>query len=84
MCDIAISIPEEVLIMLHKDRTAMAKHVKLSVAIDLYQNENVSVGYCAVVSGLSEEEFIQELGKRHISIFRFDADDELAQDVENA
>ena len=84
MCDIAISIPEEVLIMLHKDRAAMARHAKLSVAIDLYQNENVSVGYCAEVSGLSEEEFIQELGKRHISIFRFESDDELAQDIKTA
>ena len=74
MCDIAISIPDEVLMMLHKDRAAMAKHAKLSVAIDLYLNENVSVGYCAVVSGLSEEAFIQELGKRKISIFRFGSD----------
>ena len=50
------------------------KDAKLSVAIDLYLNENVSVGYCAVVSGLSEEAFIQELGKRKISIFRFGSD----------
>ena len=62
----------------------MTRHAKLSVAIDLYLNENVSVGYCAEVSGISEEDFIQELGKRQISIFRFASDDELMQDIEIA
>ncbi len=84
MCEISISIPEEVLMILRKDPESMARSAKLCVAIDLYLNERVSVGYCADISGLSEEEFIQELGKRNISIFQFETEEELARDIENA
>ena len=84
MCEISISIPEEVLMILRKDLESVARRAKLCVAIDLYNNERVSLGYCTLISGLSEDEFIQELGKRNMSIFQFEAEDELVRDIENA
>ena len=84
MCEIAIQIPEEVLIMTHQDKSSMAQYIRLNLAIDLYQHKHVSVGYCAEIAHCTEEEFIQELGKRGISIFQFKSEDELAKDVSNA
>ncbi len=84
MCEIAIQIPEEVLLMLHHDKVTMAQYVRLNLAIDLFLHNHVSVGYCAEISRCSEEEFIQELGKRSISIFQFESDDELMRDISNA
>ena len=84
MCEIAIQIPEEVLIMLHHDKSSMTRYVRLNLAVDLYLRNHVSVGYCSEIAHCSEEEFIQELSKRNISIFQFESEDELIQDISNA
>lgn len=45
---------------------------------------NVSIGYCAQIAGMSEEEFISFLGRNQIDIYQFDSDEELLKDVANA
>ena len=44
----------------------------------------VSIGYCAQIAGMTEEEFISFLGKHQVDVFRFDNDEELLRDVANA
>ena len=62
----------------------MAQSVNINLAIDLFLNNHVSVGYCSEIAHCSDEEFIQELSKRKISIFQFETEDELIQDISNA
>lgn len=54
------------------------------LALGLYTKANVSIGYCATVAGMTEEEFINFLGTYNISFFRFDNSDELMKDIANA
>lgn len=42
------------------------------------------MGYCAEIAGMAEEDFIYLLGENHISIFRYEDEDGLLRDIENA
>ncbi len=53
-------------------------------ALGYYIHKNISLGYCADIAGLTEEEFISFLGENKIDVFRFENDDELLRDIENA
>lgn len=44
----------------------------------------ISVGYCAEIAGMSEEDFIKLLGSRHISIFHFENENEFMEEMNNA
>ena len=84
MCQVTVNIPTEVMYDTHmrtEDATAFAKKM---VAVGYYVHNNVSIGYCAQIAGISEEEFINFLGQNHIDIFQFDDDDELLRDIANA
>lgn len=45
---------------------------KKIVAMHYYLHLHISLGYCAQIAKLSEEEFIKYLGENHISISNFD------------
>ena len=84
MCQVVVDIPNEVLYdtrMSTMDATAFAKRM---VALGYYIHNGVSIGYCAQIAGMTEEEFISFLGQNQIDIFRFDSDEELLRDVANA
>ena len=84
MCQIVVDIPNEVMFDTHmntKEATAMAKRM---LALGLYTQRSVSLGYCAKVADMTEEEFIRFLGKYKISIFQFDDEAELLRDIANA
>jgi len=84
MCNIMIKVPDELLLSLHKSQEEFESYAKLSLAIDLYMSGNVSLGYCTAIADISKREFIKELGKRQISIFQFDSEEDLMEDVRNA
>jgi predicted HTH domain antitoxin len=63
------------------DATAFAKKM---VALGYYTHNKVSIGYCAEIAGMTEEEFVPFLGQNHVDIFRFDNDEELMRDIANA
>ena len=54
------------------------------VALQYYVQNRASIGYCAKIAGMTEEEFISFLGQNEISIFRFEDEGELAKDFANA
>lgn len=58
--------------------------MKITIAIDFYKNKNISVGYCAEIAGMTIEDFIVLLGKNYISIFSFETEKELKEEIENA
>ena len=84
MCEIAFSIPNEVLYdtkMSKQDTLAFAKR---AVALCDYTQSKVSLGYCAKIADMSKEEFIRYLGANGISIFQYDDEQEFIEEMNNA
>jgi predicted HTH domain antitoxin len=71
MSVVSINVPEEIFIDLHEDKDDFTEYMKKTVALDLYKNKKVSLGYCASVAGMTKEEFVQYLAENGISIFSF-------------
>ena len=84
MCVVAVNIPEEVLLDLRETRNNFANYVKTMIAIDLYKNKKVSLGYCAELAEMSKEEFVKCLGQNGVSIFGFDSEEEFMEEFANA
>ena len=53
MCIVSINIPEEVLLDLHEDKDDFADYMKKMIALDLYKNKKVSLGYCANIAEMT-------------------------------
>ena len=58
--------------------------MKKMLAVDLYKNKKVSLGYCASVADMTKEEFIKYLGDKGISIFSFESEEEFLEELRNA
>ncbi len=84
MCVVSINVPEEILLDLHKDKNDFADYMKKMLAVDLYKNKKVSLGYCASVAEITKEEFIRYLGLNGVSIFSFDSESEFMEELLNA
>ena len=84
MCQIAVSIPDEVLYDMRMDKDAAADFVKKAVALNLYKQKGVSIGYCAKIAGMYEEDFIRYLGQNEVSIFQFEDRNEFLEEMNNA
>jgi predicted HTH domain antitoxin len=84
MSVVSMNVPEEVFLDIHKDRDEFTDYVKKVVALDLYKDKKVSLGYCASVADMTKEEFIQFLSMNGISIFSFESEDEFMEELTNA
>ena len=81
MCVASINVPEEILLDLHEDKNGFAEYMKKMLALDLYKNKKVSLGYCASVAEMTKEEFVQYLGMNGVSIFSFASDSEFLEEL---
>lgn len=84
MGQVLIDIPNEVLYDINMKISEAVSFSKKMTALGYYIHKNISLGYCADIAGLTEEEFISFLGENKIDVFRFENDDELLRDIENA
>lgn len=84
MCVVSINVPEEILLDLHENEDDFAIYMKRMLAVDLYKNKKVSLGYCASIADMTKEEFIKYLGKNEISIFSFESEEEFLEELANA
>lgn len=84
MCVVSINVPEEILLDLHEDKNDFEDYIRKTLAVDLYKNKKVSLGYCASVAGMTKEEFIQHLGMNEVSIFSFASENEFLEELANA
>ena len=84
MCQIVFNIPDEVLFDTKMNHEQANQYARRAVALCYYTQSGVSIGYCSQIAGMTEEEFIKYLGQNHISIFRFDDQEEFLEEVENA
>lgn len=84
MCSIAVDIPEEVLYdtkMSEQEATGFAKKM---VALGLYIQNKISLGYAAKIADMTKEDFIKYLGEKEVSIFQFDSEEDFLKELENA
>lgn len=84
MCQVTFNVPGEVLFDTHMSTADATEFARKMLALGYYTKYNISIGYCAEIAGLTEEEFILFLGQNDINVFQFDNDDELLRDAENA
>ncbi|MBQ7620060.1 MAG: UPF0175 family protein [Treponema sp.] len=84
MCQVAVQIPEAVLFDTHMTAVQANDYAKKLIALDYYTRLHVSIGYCAQIAQMSEEDFIKYLGQNGISIFQFDGKEEFEEELKNA
>ncbi len=84
MCQLDISIPEEVLYDTKMSRDEANDYIKRLVALDFYTKNGVSIGYCAQIAGMAEEDFIKYLGEHKISVFNYSNESDFITELNNA
>ncbi len=84
MCSIAVQIPEEVLYDIKMTEEQANDFAKRSIAMMLYTQNHISIGYSAQIAGMTEEEFIKYLSSNGVSIFNFDDEEEFLEEMNNA
>jgi predicted HTH domain antitoxin len=84
MCQIAFSVPDEVLFDTKMSREQANQFARRYVALGFYKQNGVSIGYCSQIAGMTEEEFIKYLGQNEISIFQFDDKEEFLEELGHA
>ena len=60
------------------------KDGKKAVALYCYVHMDVSIGYCAEIAGMTEEEFMRFLGENKVSVFRFGSEEEFLEELKNS
>jgi predicted HTH domain antitoxin len=82
--DINFKVPEEILLTLRENKDNFVIEMKRSAATNYFLNKKLSIGQCAELAEMSEADFIKYLSNQKISIFNFDSEDELLEDIKNA
>ena len=82
--NIKITVPGEILLTLRENDKQLALNMKKYPAVKLYQDKRLSVGQCAELAEMTEEDFIKLLGENKVSIFDFKNAAELKEDFANA
>lgn len=84
MCELAVKIPDEVFLNLHKTQAELALHMKQIYVAELYKERKIPLGYAAALAEMHKEEFIHFLATFDVSIFSFESEDELKEEIYNA
>lgn len=84
MCQVSVSIPNEVLFDTHMSTAEATAFARQMVALGYYTQNNVSIGYCAKIAGMCEEDFITFLGRHGIGIFDHITEEDLRRDIAHA
>mgnify|MGYP000929599453 FL=1 len=79
-----ITLPQEIVLSLRESSEDIVKDMKMTVAVKYYKENRLSLGQSAQLAEMSKEEFIKLLSSYKISIFNFDNDEELLEDIKNA
>ena len=83
MYNVAVNVPDAVLYDTHMDEQQVSMFAKRSVAVVYYTMMGVSLGYCAQIAEMTEEDFAKYLGERRVSLFHFDGEQEFADELSN-
>ena len=83
-CEVAFSIPNEVLYDTKMSKNDAVAFAKRAVALCYYTQNKVSLGYCAQIADMSKDAFIRYLGANSVSIFQYDDEQEFLEEMNNA
>ncbi|MDQ6764233.1 MAG: UPF0175 family protein [Bacteroidota bacterium] len=78
---ITIDFPGDILLALNESENDLKKRIKLTLAIQLYELQKLTIGKAAQLSGVPRLEFETELSKKKISISNLTQDD-ILNDIE--
>jgi len=78
---ISVDFPNDILLALNESESDLKNRIKLTLAIQLYKLQKLTIGKAAQLSGMSRFEFENELCKNKISISNLNEDDVLS-DIE--
>ena len=84
MCEIAFSIPNEVLYDTRQSEEEALRFVRRAAALSYYVQRGVSLGYAAQIADMDKESFIRFLCENGVSIFHFDNEKEFQEELNNA
>jgi predicted HTH domain antitoxin len=82
--NINIEVPQEILLTLREKEYDLALDMKRWTALKLYADKKLTIGQCAELAEMNEEDFVKYLGANKISIFAFDSLEDLKEDIINA
>lgn len=84
MYNVSVPIPDEVLFDAHLTKKLSETYVRQAAALFYYQKLGVSLGYCAAIADMPKADFIRFLSENGVSIFDFENEAELSEDIANA
>lgn len=68
---------------MRKDDKSIVKDIKSSLAVKYYKEEKLSLGQCSKLAEMPKEGFIKLLSTYKISIFNFENDKELIENMKH-
>lgn len=78
---ISIDFPNDIFWALNESETDLKNRIKLTLAVELYKSQKLTVGKAAQLSGMTRLDFEKELSKNKISISNLTEEDVLG-DIE--
>ena len=67
-----------------KFKSESKNRIMANAAVEYYRHHAASVGRCAQIAGMPEEDFIDYLGSKKLSIFQFESEQDFLEDIDNA
>ncbi|MGJ3234164.1 UPF0175 family protein [Marivirga sp.] len=78
---ISIDFPNDIFLALNESETDLKNRIKLTLAVELYKSQKLTIGKAAQLSGMTRLNFEMELSKNKISISNLTEEDVLG-DIE--
>lgn len=80
----SVIVPQEILLTLRESKYEFILDLKRTAAVKYFKERKLSTGQSALLAEMSEESFIKYLSNQGISIFNFEEEDEILEDITNA
>ena len=68
----------------HLSPKTAENYVRRATVLFFYTKLGVSLGYCADIADMPKMDFIRFLSENGVSVFNFESEDELKEDIANA
>lgn len=78
---ISTEFPNDILLALNESENDLKKRIKITLAIQLYKLQKLTIGKATQLSGISRLEFEKELSENKISISNLNEED-ILNDIE--